>query len=147
MATGNGSVTALFSCKKCGRKFRRPSQRHSCGVGSRAALLRGKPDLLVKLYEAIERTLKPLESVEIVAGDRYALFRTTRIFADLTFQRDAVRLVVHLDRAVRIPLFSKVGESRGRVSHVALLREVSDVRAVTPYLKEAYRFARSEETA
>jgi predicted transport protein len=140
-------VTALFSCKRCGRKFRRASQRHSCGVGSRAALLRGKPDFLVKLYEAVERTLKPLEGVEIVARDRYALFRTTRIFADLVFQRDALRLAVHLDREVRIPLFFKVGGDGRRVGHVALLREVSDVRAVTPYLKEAYRSARSEETA
>jgi predicted transport protein len=140
-------VTALWSCASCGRKFRRPGQRHSCGTGSRAALLRGKPDLLVKLYGALEKTLKTLRGVEIVARDRYALFRTTRIFADLVFQKEALRLAVHLDREVRIPLFFKVGGDRGRVSHVALLRDISDVRAVTPYLKEAYRSARSEERA
>lgn len=110
-------------------------------------MLRGKSDALVRLYGAIEKALKPLAGVEIVARDRYALFRTTRIFADLVFQRDALRLAVHLDREVRIPLFFKVGGDRGRVSHVAMLRKVSDVRAVTPYLLEAYRSARSEEPA
>jgi predicted transport protein len=147
VAIDNRSVTALWSCKRCGRKFRRANQRHSCGAGSRAALLRGKSDVLVRLYRALEKTLKPLGGVEIVARDRYVLFRTTRIFADLVFQKDALRLAVHLDREVRIPLFFKVGRDRRRVSHVAMLREVSDVRAVTPYLKEAYRSARSEERA
>ena len=142
------SVTALWSCERCGRKFRRPGQRHSCGTGARTTLLRNKPPRLVALYGALEKTLKALGGVEIVARDRYALFRTTRIFADLVFQKDALRLAVHLDREVRIPLFFKVGKGdRRRVGHVALLREMSDVRAVTPYLKEAYRSARSEERA
>lgn len=140
-------MSALWSCGRCGRKFRRANQRHACGVGSRAALLKGKPAVLVALYRTLERTLAPLGGVEIVTRDRYALFRTTRIFADLVFQKDALRLVVHLDREVRIPLFFKVQGGGGRrVAHVAMLREASDVRAVTPYLKEAYRSARSEET-
>ncbi len=114
--------------------------------GQSRQLLRGKSDVLVALYGALERALKGLSGVEIVARDRYALFRTTRIFADLVFQKEALRLAVHLDREVRIPLFFKVGRGEGRrVGHVALLRKMSDVRAVTPYLKEAYRSARSEE--
>ena len=140
-------MTTLWSCGRCGRKFRRPGQRHSCGAGSRAALLRNKPDDLAALYGALEKTLKALGGVEIVARDRYALFRTTRIFADLVFQKDSLRLAVHLDREVRIPLFFKVGGDRHRVTHVALLRKISDVRAVTPYVKEAYRSARREEPA
>ena len=110
-------------------------------------MLRNKPAGLVALYGMLEKTLKALGGIEIVARDRYALFRTTRIFADLVFQKDALRLAVHLDREVRIPLFFKVGGYGRRVTHVAMLRTVSDVRAVTPYLKEAYRSARSEETA
>lgn len=140
-------MTTLWSCARCGRKFRRSGQRHACGAGNSADLLRNKSAGLVRLYSALEKTLKTLDGVEIVARDRYALFRTTRIFADLVFQKDALRLAVHLDREVRIPLFFKVGGDRRRVTHVALLREISDVRAVTPYLKEAYRSARSEESA
>ena len=140
-------MTALWRCERCGRKFRGRNQRHACGTGSRATFLRNKPSGLVALYRALEKTLKALGGVEIVARDRYALFRTTRIFADLVFQKDALRLVVHLDREVRIPLFVKVGGSGRRVSHVALLRGAADVRAVTPYLEEAYRSARSEEPA
>jgi ABC-type uncharacterized transport system ATPase subunit len=89
--------------------------------------------------------LKTLEGVEIVARGRYALFRTTRIFADLVFMSDALRLAIVLDREVRNPLFFKIQRmSAHRVGHVAKLRIAADLRAVSPYLKDAYRFARSE---
>ncbi len=84
--------------------------------------------------------------MEVVTGDRYALFRTTRIFADLTVMRDALRVVIHLGRTVRKPFFIKVGQSNKRVSHVALVRSASELRAVTPFLREAFDLAVSEES-
>lgn len=140
-------MPTLWSCPQCSRTFRRTHQRHSCGVGSRADLLEGKPESLVKLYLELEKSLKTFGDVEVVARDRYALFRTTRIFADLVFMSDALRLAVHLNREVMDSLFFKVqrGSDR-RVAHVAKLRSAAQVRAVKPYLEEAYRFARSEQS-
>src|SRR5690242_21925412 len=77
------AVTSLWACPDCDRTFRRPNTRHACGVGDRAALLRGKRPELVSLYEALEHAVRRLGSVEIVTRDRYVLFRTTRIFTDL----------------------------------------------------------------
>ena len=56
-------------------------QAHGCGTGDRAELLRGKAPELVKLYRSMEKALKTHRDVEIVMRGRYALFRTTRIFA------------------------------------------------------------------
>ena len=114
-------------------------------MGSREGLLRKKPAALVTLYRAIEVALAGYEDVEIVAKDRYALFRTTRIFADLVFMRDALRLAVHVKRAVSDPLFFKVVAGRnGQVTHVAKIRDAAELDAVMPYLKEAYEVARGE---
>jgi ABC-type uncharacterized transport system ATPase subunit len=111
------------------------------------ALLKGKPESLVKLYLALEKTLKTWGGVEIVAHGRYALFRTTRVFADLVFMSDALRLAILLDREVKKPFFFKIQRlSAHRVGHVAKLRSPAELRAVTPYLEEAYRFARSEHS-
>ena len=85
-------------------------------------------------------------AVEVVTRDRYALFRTTRIFADLTVMRDALRLVIHLGRKVSAPYFIKIGKSGNRVSHVALVRTAADLRAVMPFLREAFDLAVSEES-
>ena len=137
-------MSTTWKCPRCKRTFRQVNQRHSCGVGDRATLLRGKPAGLVKLYRVIEKALRRWAGVEIVSKDRYALFRTTRIFADLVFMRDALRLAVHLDRAVSEPLFFKVVRDRKRVSHVARLCTGADVAVVMPYLKEAYELARRE---
>jgi len=111
-------------------------------------MLKGKPEALVRLYRTLEKKLKSLEGVEIVAKDRYALFRTTRVFADLVFMKEALRLAILLDREVRDPMFLKVGKlSAHRIAHVALLRSPGDLRAVEPYLVEAYRFARTDRSA
>ena len=139
------STRSFWSCPKCRRVFRRAGQAHSCGVGSRRALLEGKTAPLVRLYESLEKTLKSLDGVEIVHRGRYALFRTTRIFADLVFMKDALRLALLLPRRVNDPLFFKVaGMSGRRIGHVAKLRRASELRRVLPYLKEAWGFARSE---
>ena len=138
-------MPALWACPRCGRTFRRANQPHSCGVGSRKGLLEGKPDPLVKLYLALEKTLKTLGGVEIVARGRYALFSTTRIFADLVFMSEALRLAILLDREVKDSLFFKIQRmSTHRVAHVAKLRNPAELRAVRPYLKEAHRFAQRE---
>jgi hypothetical protein len=77
------------------------NQRHACGVGSTATLLKGRPPVLTDLYRKLETTVRSFGEVEVVTRDRYALFRTTRIFADLTVTWDALRVVVHLGCSVR----------------------------------------------
>ena len=134
-----------WACPRCDRTFRQVNQRHACGVGSAATLLKGRPPVLTDLYRKLETTVRGFGEVEVVTRDRYALFRTTRIFADLTVTRDALRVVVHLGRKVSAPYFIKVGSSGKRVSHVVLVRTVEDLRTVIPFLREAFDLARKDE--
>jgi hypothetical protein len=85
--------------------------------------------------------------VEVVTRDRYALFRTTRIFADLTVMRDALRVVIHLSRKVSAPYFIKIGPSGNRVSHVAIVRTEEDLRAVMPFFREAFDLSVGEKSS
>jgi predicted transport protein len=131
-----------WQCPACGRVFRRTNVRHSCGTGDRAAMLARKPAALVALYEELERVARSHGEIEVVAKDRYALFRTTRIFADVVFMKDALRLALQLDRVHDDPLFFKTArDERGRVTQVAKLHDIGELRAVEPYLRAAYRFA------
>ena len=132
-------------CPRCDRTFRQVNQRHACGVGSAATLLKGRPPSLTDLYQKLETTVRRFGEVEVVTRDRYALFRTTRIFADLTVMKDALRVVVHLGRKVSKPYFIKVGASGKRVSHVALVRTPEELRTIIPFLREAFDLAEGEE--
>lgn len=85
--------------------------------------------------------------MEFVARDRYVLFRSSRIFADLVVMTDALRVVVHLGRRVDDPIFSKIGADRGRVSHVAKLQSEAGLSALKPYLREAYELSVSSPPA
>jgi predicted transport protein len=109
-------------------------------------VLKNRPPELVDLYEKLEATVTSFGNVEIVARDRYVLFRTTRIFADLTVMRDALRVVIHLGREVRAPYFIKVGRGDKRVSHVTKVRTSAELRVITPLLREAYEFAAREDS-
>lgn len=132
-----------WTCPACGRVFNRAHTRHSCGTGDRAAMLARKPPELVALYEALERAARGCGDIEVVHKDRYALFRTTRIFADVVFMKDSLRLALQLDRVFDDPMFFKtVQDARGRVQQVAKLRDAADVEAITPYLRAAWRHAR-----
>ena len=111
-----------WACPRCDRTFRRANQQHACGVGSAESILKNRPPTLTDLYRKLESTVKRFGDVEVVTRDRYALFRTTRIFVDLTVTRDALRVVIHLGRKVTAPYFIKTGPSGNRVSHVVFVR-------------------------
>jgi predicted transport protein len=106
----------------------------------------GRPSALADLYGKLESTVRRFGDVEVVTRDRYALFRTTRIFADLTVTRDALRVVIHLGRKVSAPYFIKSGPSGNRVSHVVLVRTAEELRTIMPFLREAFDLAASEES-
>jgi hypothetical protein len=132
---------AGWRCPKCKRAFTRKNQRHACGTGDRAQVLANRSPELVKLYASIERFAKALGRVEVVARDRYVLFRSTRIFADLVMMTDAVRIAIHLARRVDDPIFFKVVAGERFVTHVAKLKSAADVQKVTPLIAEAYTFS------
>ena len=135
-----------WTCPRCERTFRRVNQRHACGVSSATTLLKSRPPALTDLYRKLETAVRSFGAVEVVTRDRYALFRTTRIFADLTVTRDALRVVVHLGRRISAPYFIKIAPSGKRVSHVVLVRTAEDLRTVMPFLREAFDLAVSEQS-
>jgi len=105
----------MWSCPKCKRVFSRRNQRHACGTGNRAEVIRGRPESLVQLLSAIEEFARSLGPIEVVTRERYVLLRSTRIFVDLVMMSDAVRIAIHLRQKVAHPLFFKVGANdRGR---------------------------------
>lgn len=108
-------------------------------------MLKDRPATLVQLYEKLEATVRGFGNVEVVTRHRYALFRTTRIFADLTVMREALRVVVHLAGKANEPCFIKIGRDGKRVSHVALVRTPAELRRIVPFLREAFALAKSEE--
>lgn len=134
-------MAAAWTCPRCKRRFTRANQRHACGTGDRAEVLRNRPPELVDLYDALEAFVKTLGSVEFVTRERYVLLRSDRIFADLVVMTDALRLAIHLPRKVDHRLFIKTGSDRKQVTHVARLRTVDDLEAMKPFLREAYEYS------
>jgi hypothetical protein len=103
-------------------------------------VLRDRPAVLVQIYELIEAYAKTLGPIEMVTRQRYGLFRSVSIFADLTVMVSCVRPVIHLRRRVAALAFFKIvtGEKMA-MSHVAKLTTPAEWKAVKSYFEEAYR--------
>ena len=63
-------MTLVWTCPKCKRRFTRANQRHACGTGDRAEVLRNRSPEIVGLYEALERFATSLGPVEFVTRER-----------------------------------------------------------------------------
>jgi predicted transport protein len=140
-------MTNLWTCPECKRRFGQKNQRHACGTGDRAEVLRNRPAHIVDLYVALERFVKSLGAVEFVSRERYVLFRTNRIFADLVVMSNALRIAIHLSRNVKHHLFVKVALDRRQVTHVAKIHNVEGLEAMKPFLREAYEYSISKGAA
>jgi len=131
-------MTNTWTCPRCDRAFTGKNQRHACGTGDRADVLRNRPPEVVELYAALEKFAKSLGPVEFVTRKRYVLFRSNRIFADVVIMSDALRLAIHLSRKAEHKLFMKVASDRKHVTHVAKLRSTEEFQSMKPFLREAY---------
>lgn len=131
----------MWKCPECNREFTRKNQRHACGTGDRTYVLRNRPESLVKIYEEIENFVTTLGTVEVVARDRYVLFRSTRIFTDLSIMKDAIRVAIHIRRKVENPIFIKVVSTDKSATHVAKIRDLKEVKLLKPFIKDAYEFS------
>jgi predicted transport protein len=136
-------MTGTWTCPRCNRQFTRKNQRHACGTGERADVLRNRPPEVVKLYSALEKFAQSLGPVEFVTRERYVLLRSKRIFADAVIMSDALRLAIHLPRKAEHKLFIKVGSDRRHVTHVAKLHAIEELESMKPFLREAYEHSLS----
>ena len=131
----------MWQCPKCQRQFSRKNQRHACGTGNSADVLRNRPPAVVEVYHAIESFINNLGKVETVARDRYVLFRSRRIFTDLSIMKDAVRVAIHLGRRVDNPAFIKIVDDGKQVTHVVKITSLAEVKEFKLLLKEAWQFS------
>lgn len=134
-------MTTMWTCPTCKRRFTRTNQRHACGTGDRADVLRNRPPEVVELFEALETFAKSLGPVEFVTRKRYVLLRSNRIFADLVVMSDALRLAIHLSRTVEHKLFTKIVSDRKQVTHVVKLHDMEELESLKPFLREAYEYS------
>lgn len=133
----------MWQCPKCDREFTRTNQRHSCGTGNREDVIRDRPQSVVDVYRAIEKFVNEVGKVETVARDRYVLFRSKKIFTDLSIMKDVIRVAIHIGRTVEKPIFIKIVDDGKQVTHVAKIDSVKELEEIKPLIKEAYEFSLS----
>ncbi|OBP14873.1 hypothetical protein A5320_14270 [Rheinheimera sp. SA_1] len=131
----------LWQCPQCQREFSRKNQRHACGAGNSDDVIRDRPQSVVEVYQAIADFVNHLGKVETIAKDRYVLFRSVRIFIDLSIMKDVVRVAIHVGRRINHPIFIKVVDDGKQFTHVAKIGSLDELKEIEALLKEAYDFS------
>ena len=137
------SAAKAWTCPKCRRRFARAQQRHLCNAGTRDAILGKRPEEVVDLFAALERQVKSIGAVEFIARERYIILRSKHIFTDVIVLADSLRLVIHLPRMARHPLFKKIVADRQWVSHTAKVRKLAELEQLQPFLRAAWEYAQT----
>lgn len=134
---------SLWQCPTCNREFSRQNQRHACDVGNSAEVIRDRPQSVVEVYQAITDFVNKFGKVETIAKDRYVLFRSVRIFADLSIMKDVVRVAIHVGRRIDNPIFIKVVDDGRQFTHVVKIGNLHELTQIEALLLEAYEFSLS----
>ena len=94
----------MWTCPRCGHRFRWREQAHSCTSVAVADHLSGKPPAVVELYRELERTVLALgPDVHVEAVKTRIAFVARMRFAVATVQRRCLRCHVILHRALDHP--------------------------------------------
>ncbi len=139
----SNTETRLWTCPKCRRQFARTKQQHICSAGTREKLLKNRREEVVTLFAALEDHAKQLGPVEFVARERYIILRSKHIFADVIMLADSLRVVIHLPKLARHPLFKKISADGRWVSHTAKVRKLAELEQLQPYLRAAWEYAQT----
>jgi hypothetical protein len=137
------TASSLWTCPKCRRRFARAQQQHICSAGTREKVLKNRREEVVALFAALERYAESLGPVEFIARERYIILRSNHIFADVIMLGDSLRIVIHLPRMARHPLFKKISAERQWVSHTAKVRSRAELEQLQPFLKGAWEYAQT----
>jgi hypothetical protein len=135
--------TASWTCPKCRRRFARAKQQHICSAGTREKVLKNRRDEVVALFASLEQQTQALGPVEFVARERYIILRSKHIFADVIMLADSLRVVIHLPKMVRHPLFKTISADGRWVSHTAKVRKLAELEQLQPYLRAAWEYAQT----
>ena len=106
-------------------------------------MLKNRREEVVALFAALERQVKSIGPVEFIARERYVILRSRHIFADVIVLADGLRLVIHLPRMARHPLFKRIVADRQWVSHTAKVRKVTELEQLQPFLRAAWEYAQT----
>ncbi|WP_349814227.1 DUF5655 domain-containing protein [Rheinheimera oceanensis] len=66
------------------------------------------------------------------------MFRSRRIFVDLSIMQDSVRVAIHLSRRIDNLIFIKIVADGKQVTHIAKITNLAELKHIEPLIKEAW---------
>jgi len=138
----------LWTCPRCGRRFKNRNQAHSCGRFTVEQLLDGKPQEVVELYERLTEIIRRCGEVIVSPTKTRILFKVRTVFAAVAVTRNWLDLVFVLGRRLNNRRIKKAQEEYPGTVHSLRLERPADLDGdLASWLQEAYAHRKEKDGA
>ena len=139
----------MWTCPKCGRKFKRANQSHGCRLISKESLFQKRPQALKKLYEKIVKEVDKLGMYrEETLPPDVIFFKTESSFLEVKVKKDRLEIVFLLEKIEDVsPVAKYLQLSKNRVAHVVKIDQLGDIdRQLINWIKRSYKLITPAKT-
>jgi hypothetical protein len=130
----------MWTCLKCGRRFKTANQSHSCAKIDIADHFKNKPEIIKKIYDKIIETVNQIGEVNIVAVKSAIFLKTNSTYIEIKPKKKFLLIAFYLDKEVKeFPITRTVQLSKNRIVHIIHFDHPDGInRRVKSWLKQSY---------
>jgi len=135
-------MTSLWKCSKCGRRFEKTNQSHSCRVFPIKKHFKGKDKATEAIYcELKEKIKKNVGSFEIDSIPCCIHLVSTFTFTAVRVLKDKIRVSFTLDHEIKNPrIYKSQRYSAGRFIHQVDIESKNQIdKELLGWISQAYR--------
>ena len=117
----------LWTCKKCGRKFSRKNQPHTCTLLKPEDHIKNKPNEIQELYKTLVSKLNRLIPVRLDAISFAINMKGKRNFGMLFISNRNIKVEFHLNYKLDDPRIVKSAKYNKKCSHIVYINKLEDI--------------------
>lgn len=132
----------MWRCPKCGRRFEKIKQSHSCNVIPEKAHFKGKEKVTTALYNELKEKIKmEVGGFKVDSIPCCIHFVSTFTFTAVHVLKDKIRVTFTLDHEIKSPrIYRSAGYSAGRFIHQVEIDNKSQIdKELLDWISQAYR--------
>jgi len=141
-------MASIWRCPKCGRRFEKTGQSHSCSVVPVEAHFKGKDKAAVALYSELkEKIKKGVGRFKVDSIPCCIHFVSTSTFAAVRILKKKIRVTFTLDLEIESPrIYKSTRYSSGRFLHAVDIESRSQIdKELLGWISQAYRIRKGNQ--
>ena len=134
----------MWTCSKCGRRFKNTDQRHRCERTTVKAQLKNRPPVIIQIHNRIIQAVKKIGPFSVSPINDYIMLKKEATFVRIRPRKKYLDIFFFLpEKSDEFPIFQSAQTSRHRFIHIARFEKPSDItRSVIGWIQQSYNLTK-----